>query len=94
MAFQQDTSEQGDSPDLPHAAGRIWGSRLIITPVLRDREISEFMKLFPFTCTADTFQKLSKAYSILTDPAAKVVTNLLLDVWLYGSVDAVCSGCV
>ena len=52
------------------------------------------MKLFPFTCTADTFQKLSKAYSILTDPAAKVVTNLLLDVWLYGSVDAVCLGCI
>ena len=44
-----------------------------------DREISEFiMQFFPFTCTADTFQKLSKAYSILTDPAAKVVANSLL----------------
>ena len=71
------------------------GSRLIITLVLRDRKISEFiMHLFPFTCTADMFQKLSKAYSILTDPAAKVVINSLLVVWLYGSVDAVCSGCV
>ena len=36
------------------------------------------MQFFPPTCTADTFQKLSKAYSILTDPAAKVVANSLL----------------
>lgn len=48
------------------------------------------IQLFPFALTADMFQKLSKAYSILTDPAAKVVITLFLlcDYMTVGAVRA------
>jgi len=65
---------------------------------LKKRGISD--AALPITPTADMFQKLSKAYSILTDPAAKVVdpaAKVVITLSLLCgdlTVGAACSGCV